>query len=156
MRLTLKNSQRETDLVSRVIEFDVLGVPVAKGRARITTRGKFPHAYTPQKTRDAEATLAARSLAFRPKRPLVGPLTLTAMFVLPIPASWSRKRKAAPPRHTSKPDLDNLVKLLKDALNGVFWLDDRQIYSVLASKSYGEIPFTRITIAESDDREGEK
>jgi Holliday junction resolvase len=47
---------------------------------------------------------------------LAEPLSLT--FHLPMPASWSQKKKAAMngQPHRSKPDLDNLVKAFKDAL----------------------------------------
>lgn len=39
-----------------------------------------------------------------------------------------------------KPDLDNLVKALKDALTGIVWKDDAQIVSLCARKTYGDRP----------------
>jgi Holliday junction resolvase RusA-like endonuclease len=126
--------------------FEIPGIPVAKGRARFSARGGFARAYTPKKTRDAELTLAARAMEFRPAEPLGEPLKLTVTFVLPVPQSKPKKWLAAPPAHTTKPDLDNLLKLLKDALNGVFWLDDKQIVEVWAAKRYGSVPRTMVTI----------
>lgn len=38
---------------------------------------------------------------------------------------------------TSKPDLDNLVKLVKDALSGCCYADDAQVIGIEASKGYG-------------------
>ena len=137
----------------RRIEFTIPGVPVAKGRPRITTRGKYARAYTPAKTREAEQTLAARAMAFRPKRPLECPLHIDVTFWMPIPASWSRKKQESTPPHTTKPDLDNLVKLLKDSLNGVFWLDDKQIWSMYAVKRYATVPATSISIHPTDTKE---
>ena len=135
------------------IVFTIPGCPVAKGRPRITTRGKFPRAFTPAKTRAAEETLAARAMEFRPRHPLTGPLVLDVTFVMPIPASMPKRDKTNAEignvPHTTRPDLDNLLKLLKDALNGVFWVDDKQIYDVTARKVYGPYPQTVISIAEA-------
>jgi Holliday junction resolvase RusA-like endonuclease len=70
------------------ISFFVQGIPVAKGRARITTVGGFPKAYTPQKTRDYETQVAwqAKS-AMNGFPPLVGPLECEISIFLPIPKS---------------------------------------------------------------------
>lgn len=75
--------------------------------------------------------------------PHEGPVALACLFILPIPASWPKKKRAAAELgercHTSKPDLDNLVKGLKDPLNGVAWVDDRQVveYREPCAKVYG-------------------
>jgi Holliday junction resolvase RusA-like endonuclease len=130
------------------IQFTIPGAPVAKGRGRTAVVNGHGHVYTPQKTRDAEMTLTARAMQFRPPEPLTGALHLSVAFVLPIPASWSRVKRATPPHHVSRPDLDNLVKLTKDALSGAYWLDDRQIVSLTARKGYGAVPHTAIYIRE--------
>jgi Holliday junction resolvase RusA-like endonuclease len=132
------------------LQFTIPGCPVAKGRPKISTRGGHARAYTPAKTRAAEETLAARAIQFRPKEPLACPLILTARFIMPIPSSMRRRDReiaavdALP--HTTRPDLDNLIKLLKDALSGAFFLDDKQIYEVRATKHYGPFPRTEVTI----------
>jgi len=56
------------------------------------------------------------------------------------------KRRFANVAHTSKPDLDNMVKLVKDALTGVFWRDDSQIDALDARKCYGDMPRTEVFI----------
>lgn len=136
------------------IEFAISGIPTAKGRPRLSTRGGFARAYTPQKTRDAESLLAAQAWHFRPSQPLEGPIELTVTFVMPIPASWSKsKQQVAKLRpHCTKPDLDNLIKLVKDSLNGMFWSDDKQVYKVFAAKVYGPIPQTIISIEQAAEK----
>jgi Holliday junction resolvase RusA-like endonuclease len=140
-----------------IIRFSVAGVPVAKGRARyrhVKTRAgrEFNTAYTPKKTADAEETFVARSLAFAPSTPFAGALRLSLVFVLPIPASLSKPKRAAivdgSTPHVKRPDLDNLEKLIKDACNGVFWIDDSQIFEVSKRKVYGAVPRTDVTIEE--------
>jgi Holliday junction resolvase RusA-like endonuclease len=132
------------------LNFAIPGVPQSKGRPKFARRGKFVHAYTPSKTAAAEQTLAARAMEFRPETPLDVPLMLDVIFFFPIPESWPKWKRALAATsvvyHTSKPDLDNCLKLVKDALNEVFWLDDRQIWYVVASKRYATVPRTEIVI----------
>lgn len=64
-------------------------------------------------------------------------------FYLPIPQSWSKKRKAEAENqpHQLKPDIDNLLKALFDAA----LKEDSGIYSIRAEKRYSETP--RIVIS---------
>lgn len=66
------------------------------------------------------------------------PEVLSIDFYLPIPSSWSKRRRLAMEGkpHQSKPDIDNLVKSFLDALCS----DDAYVYSIQASKYYSEIP----------------
>ena len=117
-----------------VLRLTVPGVPVAKGRPRFANG----HAYTPERTVDAEVRLGT---AMRQEfaEPLDGPLMLTVEFWFARPKSWSKARRAEVigNPHTGKPDLDNLVKTVKDAGNTILWHDDGQIFSVDAIKLYG-------------------
>lgn len=58
------------------------------------------------------------------------------VFVMPMPSSWSSKKRAAHDGqpHRQKPDIDNLQKALLDAL----FDDDAQIWDIRASKIWGE------------------
>lgn len=128
-----------------MLEFWVPGPPKAKGRPRFSRQG---HAYTPAATREAEKGFADRAMEHCPAAPLSGPLRLDVRFVMAIPKSTSRRMwEALMGRpHVKKPDLDNLLKLVKDALNGTFWIDDSQVYDVTATKVYGEHPGTMVAI----------
>ncbi len=114
--------------------------PVAKGRPRMTKTG---HAYTPQKTRSAEAELkwwAAKEAGARRLPLFDGPVGLSVAFIFPRPKTVKRKW------HTVKPDVDNPCKLLMDSLNGIVWRDDSQVCELTARKSYGDTGMIRLTV----------
>lgn len=50
----------------------------------------------------------------------------TIIFNMPIPPSKARKIKQGD-LHTVKPDIDNLIKGLFDAANGIAWIDDNRV-----------------------------
>lgn len=128
------------------VTFTLPGVPRAKGRPRFFNG----RAVTDAKTRDAEQSILAAWLHVAGARAAHdGPVDvqLTAIF---IPAeSWPKWRKQMALDgllpHTSKPDLDNLVKVL-DGLNGRAWVDDSQIVNLTANKRYGHAAFTTVTV----------
>ena len=117
-----------------VLEFRVPGKPVAKQRPRMTRYGAV---YTPSETVRFEK-LVARSAISAGARPLMGPVSVELETVFPIPKSWTKARKAAADGkpHTSRPDLDNLVKSVLDGLNGVAFADDSQVHSVSSRKRW--------------------
>jgi Holliday junction resolvase RusA-like endonuclease len=124
------------------------GVAVAKGRPRFVR--KTGVAFTPAHVRKYEsAARFAASVAMDGRPPLSGPVRLELLIVLPIPTSWSRKRRLAAIggliHPTSRPDLDNYIKLC-DALNAIVVIDDSQIVEVRARKRYGEAPKLVATI----------
>lgn len=89
-------------------------------------------------------TAAIRAMGGRPPR--TGPLEAYLRFVMPRPKSHLRKGRAqtdgwrllpsAPRKHTSKPDVDKLVRAVLDALTGVCWCDDAQVVAVHGEKGY--------------------
>ena len=92
-----------------IVRVTVPGEPVGKARPRVTRRGT----YTPQATRDAEARVrAAVQGALGDPAPHPGPWTLVLRFHRV---------------HRHQRDVDNLAKLVMDALNGVLWEDDHQV-----------------------------
>ncbi len=137
-----------------VYHFIALGKPQPLRRARYTRRGKFPHAYDPAENVNAKGSLLVQAMAHAPAEPHTGAVALTISFVMPRPKdhygtgknAGVLKPRVADVSHTSKPDLDNMVKLVKDALTGVFWRDDSQIDALDARKSYGDMPRTEVFI----------
>ncbi len=134
-----------------IITFTIPGKPVAKGRHKTGKWGM----YTPKETANAEAfikMLAFEAMNKAKAKIIEGPVHLSMVITHPIPKAWSKKK-----RHqaiegnilpTVKPDIDNVEKLVSDALNGIVWVDDKQVCMVDKVKIYGEIPQIGITIAE--------
>jgi Holliday junction resolvase RusA-like endonuclease len=126
------------------------GQPVAKGRARIARNGI---AYTPAKTRafESHGRMAAQ-IVMDGREPLAGPLAVTVSAVLPVPASWSRRKTAdalsGAVRPISRPDADNYLKSALDAVNGIVWRDDSQVVDCTVRKLYGADPRLVIEIEE--------
>nr|WP_199065070.1 RusA family crossover junction endodeoxyribonuclease [Chromobacterium sp. ASV5] len=136
------------------ITFTVPGAPVGKGRPKVSTRGgKFARMYTPEKTASYEGMIAlAAQAAMAGRAPLTGPADVTVVMVLPIPASWSKKKQAAALAGqvypTKKPDADNVVKALFDGMNGVVWVDDVQACDIVVRKRYGATPGVQVAVQE--------
>ena len=132
------------------IEFTVYGKPQTKGRPRFARVGGFVKTYTPKETLDAEQDFKLQALSKRPKTPIETEITLKARFYMPIPKSMPKKKLelalAGLLKPTTKPDLDNLIKLVKDALNGIYWRDDSLIVSETSDKYYSVMPRTEIEI----------
>ena len=51
-------------------------------------------------------------------------------------------------RPTVRPDIDNLVKIILDGLNGVAFMDDKQVIELYATKWYSAEPRTEIMVEE--------
>lgn len=127
--------------MTNALRFEVPGIPVAKGRARVTTIGGHARAYTPAKTVAYESTVALMARqAMGASSPMAGPLAVSIIATWPIPASWSKKRRESEVFKASRPDLDNIAKAIGDGCNGIVWADDSQIVDLRCVKRYGQIP----------------
>lgn len=74
-----------------------------------------------------------------------------------IPASWPKKRQAEAAEGrmplASKPDIDNIVKMVLDAMNGIVYPDDRLVVSVMASKGWSPDDALDVTVVWDDGKE---
>jgi len=124
------------------------GKPIAKKRPRFFRRGNFVGTYNAQETEESRAMLIISQSAKMLTVPIEKgiPITLSALFVFPYPASLSAKKRSANPQHTKKPDADNLLKFIKDCCNGIIWHDDSQVNNLTARKEYGENPRTEVEV----------
>ena len=122
----------------------------AKARPRATIRAGRATVYTPAKTASYESLVALagqQAMAGRP--PLAGPLSLQVTAVFPVPPSWPKAKREAARFHTSRPDLDNLLKAVLDGLNAVAWLDDAQVCDTHMRKVYGPVPGVTVQISKA-------
>lgn len=110
-----------------MISFTLPIDPVAKGRPRFSRQG---HAFTPMKTRRFETDIILLSNKYKPLKPICGPISLSVKFYFAAPKRPKHKE------HIVRPDLDNLIKGIKDAFNKRFWLDDSQVNEMHIRKMY--------------------
>ena len=127
-----------------MIKLVIDGEPVAQGRPKFTTRGKFAKAYDPAKSRNYKKYVALVARQQYKLKPLTGALKISCTFYRPIQQSGSKAVKNAKLKHitrpTVKPDIDNYFKCVTDALKGICWIDDNQIVDVEMHKHYDEQP----------------
>ena len=139
-----------------MIQFTVYGDPVAQGRPRFSNRGGFIKAYDPQKSRDFKDYVRLAASEHAPDQLLDEPLNLEVTFYRPIPKSFSKKKTKEAENGeilpTSKPDIDNYLKGVKDALSGIIWRDDNCITDVLMRKRYSNRPRIEITVKKAVNR----
>jgi Holliday junction resolvase RusA-like endonuclease len=135
-----------------MIEIRIPGELRGKGRPRFSARGGFARAFTDAKTANAEAWVKACAVQTFTGTPIAGPVSVQLEIGVAVPKSWPKKRRADALAGaiwpTTKPDLDNQIKLIGDALNGIVWQDDAQIVRAVVSRRYVETPAAVLTVAE--------
>lgn len=136
-----------------MIRITIPGELRGKGRPKFSTRGGHVRAYTDAKTASAETWVRACAVEQAGAVPLEAPVSLDIAIAVAVPASWSKRKRehalAGTLMPAGKPDLDNCIKLIADALNGIVWRDDKQIVRMVASKRYAEIAETVLQVAEA-------
>lgn len=121
-----------------MVYFFVPGKVQGKARPRFSHRSGT--VYTPGKTKSyerqiAEAYEAQRGPCFE------GAVMVTVEAVFSVPKSWTRTKKAeaaAGKLAPGKPDIDNILKVVLDGLNGIAYDDDKQVTVVQCKKSYSK------------------
>ena len=125
----------------------IYGKPQPKERPKVYNG----HGITPTRTRNYELMLAREWAAKYPDQ-AEGELFVKIIFYMPTPTSWSKPKKEKAERGlirpTVRPDIDNLVKIVLDGLNGVAFMDDKQVIELYAIKRYSLEPRTEIMVEE--------
>ena len=137
----------------KLIKFTITGKPVALKRHRPSARGGY---YDPSSKDKKDIWLQIAK--YKPKLPFAGDVYIKLIFYMPRPKSFYRSGKYSHLLkesckdmiyHSVKPDLDNLVKLICDTIQGKERMihDDSQVCVLQAEKRYGN-PRTEVTIQE--------
>jgi len=124
-------------MVNNRINLTIPGKPMGKQRPKFWNG----HAATPTKTVNYETLV--KELYIANKLPMLeGAIMANISIYYDIPKSTSKKKKALmldwEIYPTKKPDIDNILKIIFDALNGIAYKDDSQIINVSCEKKYDE------------------
>ena len=122
-----------------MIQFTILGEPCGKGRPRATTINGHARMYTPSKTRSYESRVIDAYVAAGGTK-MDGFISIQIEAIFAMPMSWSmKKRKATDGTFCGKkPDGDNVLKIIGDALNGIAYTDDSIIAISKVVKRWGQ------------------
>lgn len=134
------------------VKFTIPGQPIGKGRPKFSTVCGHVNAYTPKKTANYETLVKyayqsqCGGISFGQKVPLDA--RIVAYFK--IPSSTSKRKAKLMREHilrpVTKPDNDNVAKVVLDAINGIAYYDDAQIVDMQVRKFYDENPRVVVTI----------
>lgn len=114
------------------ITFTIPGKPGAKQRHRSTSKG---HMYTPGDTINYENYIKYIYYNLKQRYWFTCAVKIGFRAYLKVPKSESKVRTQkmldGEIRHTKKPDIDNMLKIIMDGLNGVAYPDDKQVCGLL-------------------------
>lgn len=132
------------------LSFEVNQV-VGKGRPKFTMQVGYAKAYTPQKTRDYERLVQLSYLRYHKYCSSKSLRVMIYIYINPN-KNDSKKLKIAKLSNevlpNKKPDIDNVVKAILDALNGVAYKDDTQINDLVVRRRHGLTEKVKVTIEE--------
>ena len=133
--------------------FEILGSPIGQGRPKFSTINGHARAYDPEKSRNYKAyirMLATQVMKDSGFTMIEGPCVLRIDAYFEVPKSKSKKFKEAAlegkERPTKKPDADNIVKAILDALNGLMYKDDSCIVDLHCIKYYSDVPRVEVYV----------
>lgn len=111
-------------------KFSIPGKPTAKGRPRFAGG----HAYTDSRTANYEALVGWYARAANIQK-IKGPVRIVVTAYWPCPKAKERVTMPYPGEwKVSRPDIDNILKIVCDGLNGIAWEDDAQVVIAVCSK----------------------
>lgn len=115
----------------------------------VKKKGKYvPQFYEPYELQAARAMFRDRLGQYAPERVLEGPVTLQVSWRFPLDKG---RRHHDGEYKTSRPDTDNLQKLLKDCMTTAgFWRDDAQVCLEVVEKLWAERPGILIRVIEME------
>lgn len=132
--------------------FEIEGKIKGKGRPRFTNYGKFVKTYTPADTASYENLIKLQFKISCGDWYSELPLKMKIIAIHSIVKSATKKNRAkmlnGELKPTKKPDADNIVKIICDALNNIAYKDDTQVVELEFKKVYGELEKVIVEIEE--------
>lgn len=110
---------------------------------KVGVRNGKPYFYDPPELKEAKAKLMAYLGQHVPEEPFTGGVRLIVKWCFP------KGRHTTGEYKTTKPDTDNLQKLLKDCMTSCgYWKDDALVASEIIEKFWTDVPgiFIRIEV----------
>ncbi len=120
-----------------MIEFFLPMVPptVTHQEKKVTVVNGKPVFYEPPELKDARQKLTAYLAKYIPKKKHCGAVRLVTKWCYPKGSHNNGEYK------TTKPDTDNMIKLLKDVMTELkFWKDDALVASEITEKFWADVP----------------
>ena len=150
------------------IKFTIPLEPKGQMRAR---RGKifktkdnrmFATTHKAKKQETVEARLLAYIIPHAPEQLWTGPIMIELTAYMEPAASWADSWRAAKLDEiwpTKTPDLDNILKNVKDVMSGIIYHDDKQICGAMLWKMFGaprlEVTVTQLPGYRHDAKKGD-
>lgn len=133
-----------------IVRFDIIGEPKGKGRHRAAVVGGKIRTYTPAETASYENLVKVMYMQQVGNKRLTGAIQANITAFYKVPKSWAKKRKQSAAfgeeRPQTKPDCDNIAKIILDALNGIAYEDDKQVVCLSVNKYYSENTQAFVTV----------
>ena len=122
-----------------IYEFEVPGKIIGKGRPRLNSY--TGQVYTPTRTKDYENLIIQYFMLKYPRfKPFEGRVSVEITANFEVPKSTKKSDKALMLENKinplKKPDIDNIVKIILDAMNECAFKDDTQITKLTVEKKY--------------------
>ena len=133
-----------------MIDFFIPCIPptsTSQTKRLVMIQGK-PRFFPNKKVAAAKKDLMLFLKETQPKQPMEGPIELWITFIWPWRSAEPKRNRAQGTLHkTTKPDCDNLAKLITDCLTKlVYWNDDSQVCRLRVAKYWGSDPGISVTI----------
>ena len=127
-----------------ILQFEVPGPARGQGRPRFSRRGGYVRTYTDPKDTAYARAVQVEALAAKPRgwEPLTGPVRLTITVYQKV----SKRSAKGASYSVTRPDLDNVLKAILDALSGIAFHDDRQVAVIEAEKRLSDRPRVYVTV----------
>ena len=134
--------------------FEIVGAPVGKRRPKFSTIHGYAQAIKPKEDAIYENLV---KLSFQSNKPqeyslFEKPIKIKIEAYFAIPKSFSKKKINMAVEGVinpqTKPDVDNIAKIICDALNNVAYKDDTQIIELTVVKRYALEPKVKVTLNE--------